>query len=186
MGNDATFVRGAACGLIGGAVGTLAMDASMRRTAKLLRLESRPKRALSEHECASWSASAIGEHHARESASTALGCVVFEALTGTQPSTRTKQWLSTAVHWSYGLGVGALFGLLRGDKRWLITDAAGGVAYGVGLWVVGDMLVVPRLGLADTPTRPGLRMHLHALSGHIVYGLATATTTRVANKLLHD
>lgn len=186
MPNDATFVRTTACGMLGGALGVLAMDASMKRTAKLLRIESKPpERELSEDESASWSA--IGEHHeADESATAALGRVVYEALTGTQPSAQTKERLGTAVHWGYGLSVGAVYGLIRGDKRWMIVDAAGGVAYGVGLWMIGDMLVVPLLGLADKPTRFGLRMHAHTLSGHIVYGLATAAGTRIANRLLGD
>ncbi|MFO7565661.1 MAG: hypothetical protein R6X02_23665 [Enhygromyxa sp.] len=183
MAKDPTWRRSAACGLIGGAVGVSAMNASMKLSGKLLRIEAKPpRRKLRKGESPSWSQ--IGEHHeGDEPATAALGRVVYEGLTGQRPSEETKQRLSTALHWGYGLTVGALYGLIRGRKRWLITDAVGGLSYGVGLWVFGDMLAVPLLGLADKPTRYRLRVHAHALSGHLVYGLATAAATRVANKV---
>jgi hypothetical protein len=175
MTNQATRARAVACGLIGGTIGVAAMNASMKRSSKLLRIEATPsRRTLREGE-------SPDDH---DSASAALGRVLYENLTGKQPSERTQQRLSTAVHWGYGIASGAFFGLLRGSKRWLITDAVGGATYGVGLWVLRDMFAIPRLGIADKPALFELRKHVHALSGHVVYGLATAAGTRVAHRLL--
>jgi hypothetical protein len=168
-------------GLLGGAVGVIVMDATMERTRELLRLDSKPsQRAPAKHE-----GDEPGAHHRPdEPATEALGRLAYETITGREPDEDTRARLGTAIHWSYGLAVGGLYGLLRGRRRWLIVDAVAGVSYGAGLWALGDNLAVPRLGLAPKPTRYGPRMHLHTLIGHLAYGLATAASTRVAERLI--
>ncbi|HEX8110896.1 MAG TPA: hypothetical protein VF516_24355, partial [Kofleriaceae bacterium] len=55
---------------------------------------------------------------------------------------------------------------------------ASGAALGVGLWVVGDELAVPLLGLADKPTAYHPSQHAQGLVEHLAYGVAAATTAR--------
>lgn len=181
MSNTNSDLRAGFAGLLGGALGLLAMGAVMSQTRKLV--PDDPHRELPPGESPSWSL--IGEHHEPdESATAAIGRLAYGRLTGQRPSPKRKQQLSNAVHWGYGLGVGLIYGLIRGRNRRASVDVLSGPAYGLGLWLFGDMLAVPLLGLADKPARFVPGMHLHALAGHLAYGLATAAGTRYASERL--
>lgn len=176
-----SLLSAAFAGLAGGAAGLLAMNFVMKQTGKLLPEDS--KRELPEGESPSWSL--VGEHHqADESATAALGRAGYEQLIGRQPSKQRKQQLGQIVHWSYGLAVGTLFGLIRGRQRSAPVDAFGGLSYGFGLWLLGDMIAVPMLGLSDKPARYVPQVHAQTLIGHFAYGLAAAAATRAVRKLL--
>jgi uncharacterized membrane protein YagU involved in acid resistance len=180
-------LRAGFAGVLGGLAGLLAMGAVMHQTRKLL-----PKnvhRDLPKGEDPSWSI--VGDHHEpNESATGALGRMGYERITGERPSPELEEQLSNVVHWTYGLAVGAVYGLIRGRRRRPrfrsrpTVDALSGAAYGAGLWLFGDMLAVPLFGLADKPARFVPGMHVHSLIGHLAFGLATAAGTRSASKLL--
>lgn len=114
-------------------------------------------------------------HHADESGTTAIGRILYETLFGRAPSAKTLNRLSWAVHITYGLSVGALFAAFRPDPRPLRD----GALYGAALWLFGDELAVPLLGLSDKPTAYHPARHAHSLAQHLGYGLALAAATRV-------
>ncbi|HEX5060400.1 MAG TPA: hypothetical protein VFV99_13625, partial [Kofleriaceae bacterium] len=69
-----------------------------------------------------------------------------------------KSALSWLVHIAYGSLVAAAYGALRaGHPRNTFLD---GIALGTGLWLFGDELAVPLLGLADKPTAYSPSSHL--------------------------
>ncbi len=55
----------------------------------------------------------------------------------------------------------------------------GGALFGAGLWLLGDELAVPLLGLSDRPTSYPVTSHLQSLAQHLGFGVATAATTGV-------
>lgn len=176
MSNDNSILRG----LAGGAAGLVAMGLVMNATKRLMPDDT--KRELPSGESESWSLVDV-RHEGDESATAALGRIAFTKLTGKRPSTHTKRMLSQAVHWGYGLLVGAGYGLIRGRRASASIEAARGVAYGFGLWLFGDMIAVPALGLSDKPGAYKPAVHVQALAGHIAYGLGLAAGTAAVDRM---
>lgn len=127
--------------------------------------------------------SPLGLHHLPdERASAALARIAYQRVAHRPPPDKLKPVLSWAVHVGYGLLVAALYGALRtpGRQRRHSTRgaAASGAALGAGLWLVGDELAMPLLGLADKPTAYHPTRHAQGLIERLAYGVATATTAR--------
>ncbi|MBX3158574.1 MAG: hypothetical protein KF773_21570 [Deltaproteobacteria bacterium] len=165
---------GLARGLLGGVVGLAAMEVIRRATAPLVK-----DRAPSPYDVlpTERSMSPFGLHHEPgESATTAIGRIAYQQLLGRPPSERMSALLSWGVHLGYGLVAAAAFGALRGARaHHVVRD---GLAFGSGLWLLGDELTVPLLGLADKPTAYHPTRHLQSLAQHLGFGVATAATAR--------
>ncbi len=165
--------RGLGLGVIGGALGLAAMELIRRATKPLIkdRAHKPTDVFLTER-----SMSPLGPQHAAdESATDALGRIAYHRLVGHDPSKQRKAQLSWAVHIGYGLLVAALYGAIRGKRSHVLRD---GLVFGAGLWLFGDELAVPLLGLADKPTAYHPTRHAQSLAQHLGFGLATAATTR--------
>jgi hypothetical protein len=82
-----------------------------------------------------------------------------------------KQQLTLAGHFGYGAACGALFGLFA--PRSAPAAMASGVAFGLGVWGVSYLGLLPGLGVRhhakdDPPARSALM-----IAAHVVYGAAT-------------
>lgn len=117
-----------------------------------------------------------------EPATEAMGRIAYEAATGNDPNEAVKQRLGDAVHWGYGILMGGVYGALRSDAR--TPDLAAGLGYGTALWVLGDEIMVPLLGLSDGPTAHSVPEHATALGAHLAYGAATATATQALKRVM--
>lgn len=166
-------------GLLGGAAGLVAMELVKRATAPLVK--RRAPRSAGEPSTARSSISVIGAHHGpEESATDALGRIVYQTVTGRTPSPDTRRQLSWVVHIGYGLAVASLYGVIGGGRDRSVARAVlGGALFGAGLWLFGDELAVPLLGLSDRPTSYPVTSHLQSLAQHLGFGVATAATTGV-------
>ncbi len=124
------------------------------------------------------SISLVGKHYKEgESSTAALGREIDRQLTGKEPSAReTQELLSYLVHWVYGPLMGGVYGALRGGVRFL--DMVGGLTYATGLWLFGDELAVPILGLQAGPTASSLVQHFNRLAAHLLYGAVVSVTTQ--------
>lgn len=73
----------------------------------------------------------------------------------------------------YGLGVmpGALYGALRHRVDGL--GAGGGLAYGLGLFLMNDEVMNPLMGLSSGPTAYPWQAHWRGLVTHMVLGAVT-------------
>src|SRR6187455_2459064 len=106
---------GLVAGLLGGAAGLLAMEVVRRMSAPLV---EKGAGAMPAHPPHRRSMSVIGTHHeADESATDAIGRIAYEKVFGHSPSANAKRAASWAVHIGYGLELGALYGVLRGETR---------------------------------------------------------------------
>lgn len=93
-----------------------------------------------------------------------------------------KKTAGPAVHYAYGSLVGGLYG---GLAELLPGVAAGvGIPYGFALWLFGDEVAVPALGLGKSPLETPPEQHADALAAHFVYGAATDLLRRVFKILL--
>lgn len=118
-----------------------------------------------------------------ESSTSVVGRFLYETAVGKKlQSEETKNLLSYLVHWGYGVLQGGLYGALNaGNGR--IPTLKNGAAFGTGLWLLGDELTVPALGLQEGPTATAPKTHINRLGAHLAYGLATAVATRLLYKI---
>jgi hypothetical protein len=61
---------------------------------------------------------------------------------------------------------------------------AGGVPFGLAVWLLADELALPVLGLSQPPTRQDCVTHTYALASHCIYGLTTEGMRRLVRQWL--
>jgi hypothetical protein len=129
------------------------------------------------------SISLVGQQHeAGESSTAAMGRIAYQVITGKQPKSKeTRTMLSYLVHWGISMSAAGMYGAVRG--RVPLPDAEGGAAMGTSLWLLGDEVAMPLLGLTDGPTAYSPLLHLHAFGAHIAYGLTSALATQALRRL---
>ena len=81
------------------------------------------------------------------------------------------------VHYGVGIGVGALYGLLRGMAPSVTTGR--GSLFGVAAFVLGDEIGAPALGLTKGPFNYAARDHAKSALSHVVFGVLTDLGTRL-------
>lgn len=86
------------------------------------------------------------------------------------------------VHYAYGTGWGGIYGALSTVKP--VTSTGVGLPFGAALWLAGDEIAVPALGLSKGPKEYPISSHLQALATHCVYGVTTEAVRRVLLKAL--
>lgn len=118
-----------------------------------------------------------------EPATETVARLAHEAVTGDEPEDDRRATLGQVVHWGYGMLVGALYGALRDDDADGL-DVGGGLGYGAALWLLGDEIAVPVLGLARGPTAHPASMHASMFGAHLVYGATTAAANRALSRVL--
>jgi putative membrane protein len=88
-----------------------------------------------------------------------------------------KRIAGPAVHFAYGSLIGALYG---GAAEIFPSIGAGlGLPFGAALWLLGDEIAVPALGLGKSPAEIAPDKHADALASHFVYGVTTDLLRRV-------
>ena len=169
-------LRGTLFGLLGGVAGLAAMRLYWNLATGLLGEDPRqltreePPDALDEM-------SIVGRQAEEDESSTAaVGRIGYEVAEGHEPPEGLKPELSQAVHWGYGLTMAGLYGALRGVRE--NRDAPGGLLFGTAMWLLGDELAVPLLGLSEGPTAYPVEQHAHRLGAHLAYGLTVAAVTQ--------
>jgi putative membrane protein len=93
-----------------------------------------------------------------------------------------KKIAGPAVHYAYGSLVGAMYGGLA--ELLPITAAGFGMPFGTMLWVLGDEIAVPALGLAEGPTETSVDKHADALAAHLMYGMTTDVLRRILKHVI--
>ena len=73
-----------------------------------------------------------------------------------------------AIHWSMGIGSGALYGLLRNRSARVRTGS--GLAYGLAMFLAVDEGLLTALKLTPTPDKFPWQAHARGLAGHLVLG----------------
>jgi uncharacterized membrane protein YagU involved in acid resistance len=95
---------------------------------------------------------------------------------------REKEIAGAAVHYAFGMGSGALYGVLA-EAAPQVTKGAG-LPFGAFVWLTADEGMVPLLGLSKGPTAYPLSTHVYALASHLVYGLTTEIMRRAVRRVL--
>jgi hypothetical protein len=170
--------KGYLAGMAGGAAGVLAMDAYNRLTTRLGAPSMMQPPKQGEHDMSL----AGRQYREGESATAALGRMLYRKVRGREPDEATKAKLSYGIHWSYGMDMAGIYGMVRGCGR--IADIPAGLAFGAALWALGDMVGVPLLGLSEGPKAYPKTFHAETLGAHLAYGVAAAVTTQLVHRAL--
>jgi uncharacterized membrane protein YagU involved in acid resistance len=102
-------------------------------------------------------------------------------LAGTTLSKQERQRFGSAIHWSLGVGAGALFGALRSRTPSVARGA--GTLFGAAFWLAMDEAATPALGLTAGPLSFPWQTHARGLVGHLVFGsVANATLATLQPK----
>ena len=110
------------------------------------------------------------------------GTAVVEAITHEEPSREVKKALGPAVHYVFGAGMGALYGIASEYKP--VARAGFGTGYGTAVFVAADEIGVPLMGLSKLPAEVPLGQHLYAWVSHVVYGATLEGVRRLTRKAL--
>jgi len=87
-----------------------------------------------------------------------------------------KKAAGNLVHYLFGGGLGALYGVAA-EYRPEVT-AGFGLPFGLGASLLFDEVAVPAAGLSPPPGEVPAKSHLYGIVSHLVYGVATEGVRR--------
>jgi hypothetical protein len=153
------------CGFAGGLGGVSAMD---RFTSLAARRRPKPNRSLP-YSLQEWDAT------------TRLANLTACWMTGRKLQQKELKTGAAIVHHTTGAAAGALYGALvyrsTAIAQSRILSALAGLGLGVGVWYVGNELLLPALGVLKRKDYSAA-MRTEALVAHAAYGTATALVFR--------
>ncbi len=171
--------RGAVAGFIGGAIAAYLMN-------RYQEIESRPVNVRREEQSRRENGEVVPEQSAEQQQGgdpkVQVAQRVSRKLFDHELSDVEKKAASPAVHYGYGAAVGALYG---GLAELIPTVGIGlGIPYATLLWLGGDEIALPALGLTEPPTQTPPQKHASALATHFVYGISLDIGRRILRRLL--
>lgn len=154
------ILRDAVHGTVAGIVGTVVME---QAGALLYRFEKPEKKKQEE---------AIR----KESPYDTMARRITEDLLHIKLGDEDRAMLGQLLHWGYGAGWGALYGVLR--NRLPALRAVAGVPFGILFFLIGDEALNTFLKLTPPPQAYPIDAHVRGLVAHIVYTAVAEETIR--------
>jgi putative membrane protein len=167
-------VRGMVAGMLAGCAASWAMNQFQG-----LRPQNQPHKGDEDGGGEAREKASMQEHHESEedNATVKTAQMVSRKVFQHELSEPEKQVAGPAVHYAYGTLIGGLYGGLAE----LLPGVASGVGlpFGAALWLLGDEIAVPALGLSKGPTEFEPDVHADALAAHFMYGATLDLMRRV-------
>ena len=174
--------KGFVLGTVGGTAGVVAMSGYWRAASALAGRDPRRQGRNHAPHPLDWISLAGSQHEEGESTTAAAGRILYRKITGRDPeSEETRDALSYLVHWAFSMLTSGICGAIR--CRAAFPDLKGGLSLAIGLWLFGDELAAPLLGLAKGPTAYPPVLHAHGLGAHVAYGLGSSAATQLLQRL---
>lgn len=101
---------------------------------------------------------------------------------GTELTPKQPHPAGIGVHYGLGIMPAAAYGVLR--HRVPAITAAGGMLYGLGIFLVEDEGVNPILGTSGGPTEYPMEAHVRGLVGHLVLGAGTHASLKLMDQVM--
>ena len=101
---------------------------------------------------------------------------IAKTFTGEELSQSEKKAAGSAVHFTFGTALGAVYGALAETVPAFTTGY--GTVYGSAVWLAADEIGVPAARLGPPPTETPASSHANALASHLVYGIVTDLVRR--------
>lgn len=170
------IVRGILAGAIGGAVGSYAMN-RLQQPAPQNEGAEEP-RAAGSHVPQSKQASVDD----KEEPTVQVAQMTSRKLFDHDLTDKEKQIAGPAVHYGYGMAVGALYGGLA--EVWPNIKIGMGMGYGMAVWALGSEAVLPALSLAPPPNQVPMHKHADTLAAHVCFGVTLDVVRRISKIIL--
>jgi hypothetical protein len=154
-------------GLVAGAVGTAAFDAF---------LFARYRRDGGESTFADWELSSGMTSWEDAPAPARVGKRLVEGLFQLELPPSRAPLVNNVTHWAYGILNGAPYGIVAGSLR--KGRIVYGLPFGASVWGSG-YVILPAMKLYEPIWKYDAKTLAKDLSGHLVYGLATATAMQL-------
>lgn len=148
-------LRGLLAGAAGGLAGAALMGRSHMLVAKIVPKSSAPG----------------------EDATEKVANAVAMKFTGRKLGRSRKKTGGQIVHFAFGAGMGALYGLLA--ESFPAVTAGRGAILGISLYLGAHGITVPALGLAPSPVKKNPVQESPEFAAHLVYGFVAETTRRL-------
>ncbi len=84
------------------------------------------------------------------------------------------QWFTLILHFSFAIVFSILFILLI--QKWKQVAVAQGAVYGIVLWIVWHVVLMPALGTVPAPWDQPFTEHFSEIFGHIIWAWSIAAT----------
>ena len=117
------------------------------------------------------------ESNLEENATVKTAAVISRNLFEHELTSQEKKIAGPIVHYAYGSMIGALYGGLC--ELLPVASVGLGMPFGAAVWLLGDEIAVPYLGLSRKPTEYPPQVHADALAAHFMYGATTDLLRRV-------
>jgi hypothetical protein len=164
-------LKGALAGALGGLLASWVMNQSHKVIKRSLETVADVAESVGLPSCAeAESQQSQGQQSEDETATVKTAQAISRGLLGRELTSDEKKMAGPIVHYGYGTLMGAAYGAM--SELWPATSAGCGSAYGAGLWLIGDEIAVPLLGLGSAPQDTSACVHAQALGAHLVFGLA--------------
>lgn len=181
--SDRSVWRGLTAGLIGGLFGAWMMNQYETTVGKVSqsweKADPRKKPAEREHQAYGKDG---GTQDQDDDATVKMAELLSQEVLHRQLSRDEKKKAGPVVHYVYGALAGGLYGLAA-EVVPAVTKGEG-TLYATALFVGGDEVAVPALGLAKSPVDYPLSSHANALASHLVYGVTTELGRRAVRAIL--
>jgi uncharacterized membrane protein YagU involved in acid resistance len=174
--------KGASAGTLGGLAGSWTMNLFQTLLGKISAKKSEPDQQTEQDESPGDNRPARSQSQGNEPATAVLAEKVSERVLHHRLTEEEKKIAEPAVHYGYGMLVGALYGALAEEVP--VATACYGTLYSSALWLLGDEMAVPMLKLSKPPTQYPPKTHLSAFASHLVYGLTAESVRRMVRAAL--
>ena len=161
-------------GVLSGAVGTAVMDRFLYARYRRGGGKSTPEEWEFSKDVSSWQ---------NAPAPAQVGKRLVEGLFKVElPPTRARL-VNNVMHWAYGTLWGALYGIVAGSQP--KQQVGEGLPFGAAVWA-SDYVILPAAKLYKPIWKYDAKSLAKDLSGHLIYGLATATAMRLLSARTGD
>lgn len=164
--------KGAAAGFLGGLAGSWAMNEFQALIAKWSSGSDHAEPKTGQEE----------QSEASEPATAQVATAISRRVLHHELTDSEKKVAEPAVHYTYGALTGAAYGAAA-EAAPAVT-AGFGLPFAAVLWMFGDEIAVPALGLSKPPWAYPASSHAKALASHLVYGAVTEGVRRVIRHVM--
>lgn len=182
---DRDVWKGLVAGMIGGLFASWMMneyEAAVQRVSKSWKANDSRQRT-AKHKQPSQQPANRGSSQSEDTNATAkMADLVSEKVLHRKLSLEEEKKAAPVVHYGYGALAGGLYGAAAEIVP--AVKKGGGTFYATALFVGGDEIAVPALGLSRPALTYPLSVHANALASHLVYGLSTEVGRRVMRAIL--
>lgn len=187
MSRDGDVVKGLAAGIVGGLVASIVMNQFQKMLSGFITDDKRSHGAQSlqkgaPHHGAGRMLEKQGAENAQDDSAERLAQTISVGLFDRELTETEKDTAGTALHYAYGISMGAVYGAAA--EIFPETTIGAGLPYGALIWIGADEVVVPLLGLSKHSGEYPISVHAGAFSSHLVYGLTTEIVRNAVRKIL--